>query len=367
MGRVKVEEHRGNLRLRWSHRGKRQSFSLGFPDSTPARKVAESIARTMEADLVTDNFDASLKKYRPNSPTVSQGKDSAIALFDAFTAQRAKAFTGSTEVKYKALRGRLLKFLGEDTAIADLDGGRAEEFCATMADLRGSTEIGYRTLLKAFGAWLVEQGQLEVNPWEQSVKQLKVPPRQKPKPFTKTEVTAILNGFKAHPDYRHYLDYVRFLLGTGTRLGEAIALQWKHLSDDCTKAWIGESVSRGRRKSTKTNRDREFRLSPELTAMLLLRKGASTPEDLVFPAPEGGAIDDHNFRNRAWVKVLSAAGVAYRKPYNTRHTFICHALEKGVSPMLVAELTGHDPQTLFKHYAAYAQTSSVLPSVFDDL
>jgi integrase len=92
---------------------------------------------------------------------------------------------------------------------------------------------------------------------------------------------------------------------------------------------------------------------------------APTPEDLVFPASEGGAIDDHNFRNRAWKFVLESQGIPYRKPYTTRHTLVSHALEKGTNPVNVAELTGHNVKTLYQNYAGVIGILK-LPDIFDD-
>ena len=86
-------------------------------------------------------------------------------------------------------------------------------------------------------------------------------------------------------------------------------------------------------------------------------------DDLVFPSRKGGAIDDHNFRNRAWKTVLKNAGVSYRKPYNTRHTFISHALAGGVNPMTIAQMAGHDPEVLFSNYAADIQGGLQLPDI----
>jgi integrase len=75
------------------------------------------------------------------------------------------------------------------------------------------------------------------------------------------------------------------------------------------------------------------------------------PDDPVFMAPGGKPIDDGNFRRRVWQVILKRAGVAYRSPYNTRHTFISHALELGKSPVEVAVLVGNSPAVLYKHYA----------------
>ena len=48
---------------------------------------------------------------------------------------------------------------------------------------------------------------------------------------------------------------------------------------------------------------------------------------------------------------MKKAAVKYPKPYNTRYTLISHALEGGMNPILVAELTGHDVKTLYENYA----------------
>lgn len=87
------------------------------------------------------------------------------------------------------------------------------------------------------------------------------------------------------------------------------------------------------------------------------------PDTPVFPAPKGGLMDDHLFCVRAWRKTLPAAGVTYRHPYCTRHTFISHALARGIKPLTVAEITGHDSQVLFKHYASEIENGLQLPDI----
>lgn len=62
--------------------------------------------------------------------------------------------------------------------------------------------------------------------------------------------------FKAHLHYQHYYYFVFFKFASGVRTGEAIGLCWKHISDNFSTIWIGESVTKGERKSTKTNKAR---------------------------------------------------------------------------------------------------------------
>lgn len=195
-------------------------------------------------------------------------------------------------------------------------------------------------------------------------KRIKPAPKQPPKLFSREEMGAIVHAFRSDRYYHHYADYVEFLFGTGCRTGEAIGLKWKHVSSDCSTVWIGESLSRKVRKSTKTNRARTIALTPKLQAILLTKRPAEfDPEGLVFTAPKGGAIDDNNFRNRAWKTVLTRLEIDYRKPYTTRHTLVSHALDLGMNPVMVAQLTGHDVQVLFKNYAGNVNSRPRLPEL----
>ena len=65
--------------------------------------------------------------------------------------------------------------------------------------------------------------------------------------------------------------------------------------------------------------------------------------------------------NRAWCRVLAA----YRKPYNTRHTFVSHAIDQGNLPIEVAEVTGHDERTLFKNYLGKTGRGAKLPVLWE--
>ena len=361
---VKIEVFKGRLRLRWSYRGSRYCLSLGLYDSPLAHKVAAGKANLIEVDLVTGHFDPTLKKYQGEQNDRPQDNGiTVVKLFQQFFECRAKRFTGDTWQKYEALAGKIAAFF-EQATVGTVDEATADRFRLWIADgLQPITQAQYLGLMNACWVWGIKQDLVPGNPWVEVIK-VKVPPQQRAKPFTSAELTAILKGFRANRYYGYYADFVEFLFSTGCRTGEAIGLRWAHLSEDCSKVWIGESVSRGIRKATKTNRAREFRLNQRLSQMLRARRLASHQSDgPVFPALKGGTIDARNFRNRAWVTVLEAAEVPYRKPYNTRHTFISHALAQGINPITIAQMTGHDPEILFRHYAADIQGGLQLPDI----
>lgn len=80
--------------------------------------------------------------------------------------------------------------------------------------------------------------------------------------------------------------------------------------------------------------------------------GGGKPEgDLIFATVTGKAIDDHNFSQRTWKDICTAAGIPYRVPYAARHSLGSHLLESGATIPQVAEVLGNNPETTARHYA----------------
>jgi len=286
---VKVDSFKGRLRFRWSYQRKRYNLSLGFDDTALSRTVAQARASLIDADLVTGNFDPTLAKYQSNCTKEKALNSSltAVNLFNQFTEYKCGELDPRTLGKYKAIVSKVSALLGSERAAIGTE--RADQFRLELGrSISPDTQKGYLTRLSACWEWGVKEGLVTENPWRDVLTRVKVPPKQKARPFTKIEMTTILTAFKESKHYGHYGDFVEFMFSTGCRTGEAIGLRWEHLSDDCTKVWIGESASRGIRKPTKTNRSREFRLTPRLSAMLRSRYPEDTQsDDLVFPSPKG--------------------------------------------------------------------------------
>jgi integrase len=374
-GTVVVENFKERLRLRWRNAGNRFCLSLGVSDTKENRKLAETRARQIELDIISGNFDTTLAKYKPEQVKVQSAATAweiglpitVHDLWERFTAYKAKKLDPRTLEKYYPV-GKLLKEYFGDRNVNYIKLEAFEQFTTWLLQRNSEQTVKDRlVLLSACWQWAKQPRQnfVEIDPWKAILEEFKVAPKQPAKPFTKQEVQLILETFRSHSQYKHYADYVEFLLLTGVRTAEAIGLCWKHISDDFSTIWIGESLSRGVRKSTKTNKSRTIPLNNKLKALLKARKPDDCkPDDLVFPSPDGLAIDDHNFRNRAWIKMLEKAGIEYRKPYNTRHTFISHCLESGMNPVLVAQITGHDVQTLYQNYAGVVVSRPTLPELF---
>lgn len=199
--------------------------------------------------------------------------------------------------------------------------------------------------------WLLDSGYILVNPWSKLPRQ-KCGKKASPKPFNKAEIIKILAAFESDEFYNHYTNFVKFLFGTGCRIGEAIGIRWQDIDLESGKIAIAEQITSRQRKPAKAGSIREFYLSPGIKALLMgMRADVNPAADLIFLSKTGKPIDARNFRERAWNAVLARSGVTYRKPSNTRHTFCSHALEGGMNPVVVASITGHDPKVLFDSYA----------------
>ena len=363
MSKVTIENDRGRLRLRWQHQGKRYGLSLGVDDNPTGRAVARERAARIERDIIAGYFDPTLLKYKPQILGKNGIEISVPELFCRFTQamQREKDLAAGSLRRYSCVESHLEKRLNVPAqSVGERSAGNFAAYLLEKAS--GVTAKSYLYLLNACWNWAKDKYHIAPdNPWMAQVQKIKPQPRQKVKPFTTAEVRAILDGFKGDPHYQHYYPFVAFIFGTGVRIGEAAGLKWKHLSDNFQTAWIGESVSRGTRKTTKTGKARTILLSSSVQSLLRKRFAAvkPKPDNLVFPAPKGGPICDRLFNRRAWRKVLEKLHIPYRKPYGMRHTAISHALAAGAHHIQVAEQTGHDPRVLYQSYASVIEAKSV--------
>ncbi|MBW4541695.1 MAG: tyrosine-type recombinase/integrase [Myxacorys chilensis ATA2-1-KO14] len=373
-GTVTVRVAKGRLTLRWTWseelggNGERYEMAIGLPDNLTNRKVAELKAKLIERDLAHDGFDPTLEKYRSSLPT---SRISIGEMFKRFIEYKKQYVYKTTLIKYRGLSNHLEKFFKQKTAVSlgETEAVEFRDWLLKSEKLQPITVFDKLTLVSACWEWGVKRKLVASNPWGEVVRTFKVPPKQKSKPFSKAEVRAIVQGFRVDPEYTYYADFVEFFLSIGCRTGEAVALQWKHLSDDCSAIWIGESVTvDGDRKATKTNESRDFILPERVQELLKRRKPLNAkPDDAVFPSRRGKTINPRNFAKRAWKEVLGKAGIDYRRPYNSRHTIASLSIfEYGENPAKIARMLGHDPRTLFRNYLSEVGDRSSLPDVLSD-
>jgi integrase len=333
--KVGIQDKKGWLILAWND-GKRRTMATGIrADIAGARALAQKIATRIELDFLQRDegrYDETLLKYKPHLLGKSATEISAPELFDRFTKQRAKAkglAQSGINSRYIPVRKMLEKVL--DIPANTVGKREAEKFADACDEplppskkkIQPSTAQARIWLLVSCWDWAKGKYNVaEENPFKGLSARFRSQQKNKKKPFSLVEVRGILDGFRSSRYYAHYADYAAFLLGVGTRPGEAAGLLWENVAADFTSVYICQSFSRGVVGDTKTKESRTVNLSPSIVAMLNRRMEAQQPKpsDLVFFTPNGLPIDDRNFRRRAWTMVLKDAGVKYRSPYKSRGT-----------------------------------------------
>lgn len=292
-------------------------------------------------------------------------------MFHQFIEYKRRKIEPPTFAKYLGLEKHRNVFFKNKTCVS-VSESVAEKFRDWLLSDRSLEPMTVReriVMMNACWEWAQKKKLVLENPWEEV--KVSVAPKQRPEPFTLTEISAIVQKFRSDPYLKNYADYVEFKFGVGLRTGEAAALLWRHCSPNCDRIWIGESLSNGDRKAAKRNKDRTVPLTPRLQQLLLDRpKENQKPDDLIFTSIEGRAMayrpasyDSKNFCNRYWKPALVSLGIDYRKPYNTRHKLISHGLESGMNPVSIATLIGHDVRTLYGNYAGVVNQPK-LPDIF---
>lgn len=142
----------------------------------------------------------------------------------------------------------------------------------------------------------------------------------------------------------HYRPFVRFLVGTGCRWGEAVALQVVDVAPPNIR--IVRSLKADRTIGPpKTRKSRRTVMLPAatLTDVLHATEGKSG-DALVFTAPRGGMIQHRTFWADIW---LPAANTLAPRPriHDLRHTHAAWLLAAGVPIHVVQARLGHESIT----------------------
>ncbi len=373
--KVWIDKTGNTLRLRWNYEGRKQALSLGVRDDVIGRALARSKGAEIEKDLAAGYYDPTLLKYKPRILGANPTEITAVELFEKYIKHRCKEdlLSHSSIGRLKAIASKLKQLLGDKLA-EKVTVSVAKDAIARWSESASSSSIKtYLDYLKACWNWAKgKYHTTDSNPWAECLNRALSrgntgAPKQPIKPFTISELQAIIEGFANDPYYCHYTDFVTFLANTGCRTGEAVGLKWESLGDNYATAWIGASISRGHqnRNGTKTGKFRTIQLPPSVRSMLKDRfdRLNPPPDELVFLSPKGLPIDDHNFNRRAWKSVLAKCQIEYRSPYKLRHSQTSHALAGGANPIALAEQLGHDKRTMLSTYAHAIELRCVLVDI----
>jgi integrase len=167
-------------------------------------------------------------------------------------------------------------------------------------------------------------------------------------PLSPAEQAAVLD--KLSDGYRNM---IQFALWTGLRTSELIALHWSDIDFVDGYVRVRRALTReakGTAEFPKTAAGRrDVRLLSPAAEALQAQKALTflTQDDgPIFKTLAGDQFSGSHQVWRIWQAALKRAGVRYRNPYQTRHTYASMMLSAGEHPMWVAKQMGHADWTM---------------------
>ncbi|MBD2079506.1 DUF3596 domain-containing protein [Leptolyngbya sp. FACHB-17] len=128
---VKIEEMRGNLRLRWTHERKRYCLSLGLRDNATNRAQAQMRASVIERDIEYGMFDPTLFKYRSEKHGNTPIK--VYELFERHIEYKRGKIANQTLDKYHGVLSNLKTYFRERYA-GNLTESDCEKFKSWLSE-----------------------------------------------------------------------------------------------------------------------------------------------------------------------------------------------------------------------------------------
>ncbi|MFM2620364.1 site-specific integrase [Vibrio owensii] len=193
-------------------------------------------------------------------------------------------------------------------------------------------------------------------------------------PFVLEECLSILEGVHSLKNQFGELtqsieNFIQLWFNTGLRTQEIFGLKWENIDLKEKQLHVKIGVVRGKEKDTlKTAKAKRVIPLNEAAMEALKSEMPNTffQKGFVFIDEKNNIFsNDEKFRRRVWEKVLKAANVRYRRPYNCRHTFATmHISSKNyVNEWELIQWLGHSNMMMLqKHYADFKKTYELIDS-----
>ncbi|MGK7947685.1 MAG: tyrosine-type recombinase/integrase [Xenococcaceae cyanobacterium] len=238
----------------------------------------------------------------------------------------------------------------------------------------------YLKQVSACLTWGVRRKLVKENPLPEFIKTLVTHKKNEEdfdiNPFTLKERDLIINAFRTGKYERYqgshtqYADYIEFNFYTGARTSETLGLKWEHIDfqkkvikfqEALVLATNGHNGISIQKKGLKTQKTRIFPMNNRLYNLLSNRKLRINPKsiDNVF-----NDVKHNTFRQGAYRYILKRLNIEYRRPYQTRHTFITiMANNSNLKLHQIAQICGTSISVIEHHYLSNTLSIMTLPEI----
>lgn len=340
-----------SIEITFMYRGVRCRERIALKPTATNLKRAEQHKAAIEHAITTGTFDYSVTfpgsaraaKFAPET-----SRETVTGFLERWLESKRKHVSSSTFEGYrKIVEHRLIPGLGK---LLVVDVKRK-----TVRDWLDGLEVGNKTLsniqscLRSALSDAVEEELIDSNPlagWTYSRKE--EVKDDDVDPFSPEEQKAILAAMEGQGR-----NLVQFALWSGMRTSELVGLEWGDIDWLRGEAHVMRAITqaaKGKAEVTKTTSSRRSvkLLGPALAALKAQKAFTYLAHQEVFQNPRTGErwTGDGPIRKTLWQYALKRAGVRYRRPYQTRHTYASMMLSAGEHPMWVAQQMGHSDWTM---------------------
>lgn len=341
-----------SIEITFMYRGVRCRERITLKPTATNLKKAEQHKAAIEHAISIGTFDYSVtfpgsaraEKFAPEA-----SRETVNGYLTRWLAAKEKHVASSTFDGYRKLVTlRLIPALG-DTMLVDLKRKALRDWLDTL-EVSNKTLSNIQSCLRSALNDAVEEELIELNPLAGWTYSRKTAPLKEDDvdPFSPEEQQAVLGALSGQAR-----NMMQFALWTGLRTSELVALDWGDID------WLREEVmvsramtqaSKGKAETTKTAAGRRSVKLLRLALEALKAQKAHTflADTEVFQNPRTLErwAGDGPIRKTMWVPAMKKAGVRYRRPYQTRHTYASMMLSAGEHPMWVAKQMGHTDWTM---------------------
>ncbi|KUM31617.1 hypothetical protein AQ436_00305 [Arthrobacter sp. EpRS66] len=330
-----------SYRVQWRRGGREAPLEY---DTFKDKRDAETFKRILEMN----NHD-SVKTER-EIIRASNRSPTLFAVFEQHMARLTNLSDGTLQGYRRDWKNHIAPMF-KDTPVETIDEDDLAEWVAYMKDKKRSP----KTIANVHGFFYslmktaVSRKYRADNPCEETRLPKNDATEEKNTYLTKAELALILVHTK-----KHFHPMILFLVGTGLRFSEAMALRPGDFSDadgeysvTVSRAWKKSSTERrqiGPPKSEKARRSVSFGEGLALKIAPLIQDCA--PNDYVFKMEQGGATHSQAVYNKVWKPAVLAAQVAGLKKtpriHDLRHTYASWQLAGGTSIFDLSRFMGHD-------------------------
>lgn len=341
-----------SIEITFMYRGVRCRERVSLKPTATNLKKAQQHKAAIEHAIAQETFDYSVTF--PGSPRAAKfapatSQESVGGFLTRWLAGKQKHVSSSTFEGYRKIVGlRLVPALGHHLVV-DLKRKTVRDWLDGL-EISNKTLSNIQSCLRSALNDAVDEELLETNPlagWTYARKEA-LPKSDDVDPFSPEEQQAILAALTGQAK-----NMVQFALWTGLRTSELVALDWGDVDWVRGEVMISRAMTQaagGEAEVTKTAAGRRSvkLLHPALEALSAQKAHTFQADAEVFQNPRTLErwTGDQPIRKTMWRPAMTRAGVRYRRPYQTRHTYASMMLSAGEHPMWVAKQMGHTDWTM---------------------